>query len=147
MSNRPLMLTQFIGVTLHNDTTIRQVLPFELSGNLAVTRIFRLANGVKFDADGDADGDTTPGSIQATFRVTGATHNAANTLLLALEALLNRRGTLNGVEYLVSTTVSRSCNARCVVARPVLRAGMVMATGRNYQIDVEMVWEQFTDWS
>ncbi len=146
MSDRPMMLTQFIGVTLHNGTTIRQIAPYELSGKLAVTRIFRLANGVKYDADGTEDGDTTQGDLRATFRVTGATHNAANTLLLALEALLNRRGTLGGVEYLTSTTLFRSCNARCVTARPILRAGMAMATGRVYQIEIEMVWEQFTNW-
>mgnify|MGYP006967787019 FL=1 len=147
MSDRPMMLTQFLGVTLHNGTTIRQVVPYELSGKQAVTRIFRLANGAKFDADGDDDGDTMLGNLRATFRVTGATHSAANALLLALEALLNRRGTLGGVEYLASTTLFRSCNARCLVARPIMRAGMPMAVGRIYQIDVEMSWEQFTNWN
>ena len=28
MSDRPMMLTQFIGVTLHNGTTIRQIAPY-----------------------------------------------------------------------------------------------------------------------
>lgn len=147
MSDRPLHFTLFAGVTLHNGTTIRQVLPYEMGGDVAVTRLFRLSNGAIFDADGTADGTKAFGEIRATFRITGATHTAAVTTLLALEGLLNKRGTLTGVEYGASSGTNRTCNARCTFAKPLTRDGMAMAVGRLYQVEIEMVWQRFTGWS
>ena len=144
MSDRPLLFTVFAGVTLHNGTTIKQIAPYEMSGDVAITRIHRLSNGAKFDADGAADGDRAYGDIRLVFRITGATHTAAVTTLLALEALLNKRSTLTGVEYGASSGTNRSCTARCTVARPLARAGVAMAAGRLFQVELEMVFERFT---
>lgn len=147
MSDRPLHLTLFAGVTLHNGATIKQITPYEMDGDVAITRQYRLSNGAIFDADGTADGAKTFGKIRATFRITGATHAAAVATLLTLEALLNKRGTLTGVEYGASSGTNRTCNARCAVARPVTRDGMAMAVGRLYQAEIDMVWQRFTGWS
>ena len=147
MTERIFQYTQFVGVTLENGSSIRQIAPYELSGDQAVSRIFRLSNGAKFDADGTADGAVEPGNIRAVFRITGTSHSAAQTTLLTLEALLNKRGTLVGKEYTATTWTTKTCTARCVVARPILRAGMAMATGRTYQIEIEMVWERFINWA
>lgn len=147
MSDRPLIFTLFAGVTLHNGTTIKQVAPYEMSGDRAITRLFRLSNGALFDADGTADGTKAYGDIRAVFRITGTTHTAAVTSLLALEALLNKRGTLTGVEYGTSSGTNRTCTARCIVARPMTRDGMAMAVGRLYQVEIEMVWQRFTAFS
>ena len=146
MTERVMIYHLFDGVTLHNDTSIRQVGTLEYSGDLAITRIFRLANGTKFDADGDADGDTVPGNIRAVFRVTGSTHAAAQALALTLEGCLNRKGQLYGREYGASSWVGKYCTARCTVARPMMRAGLSMAAGAQYQIEIEMVWERFSNW-
>lgn len=147
MTERTLIYHQFVGVALDNGTTIKQVAPYELGGNQAISRIFTLSNGAKFDADGTADGDVILGNVRAVFRCTGTSHAAANTLSLALQALLNKRGTLLGKEFSASSWVAKSCTARCTVARPVMRAGLPMATGELHQIEVEMVWERFTNWS
>lgn len=146
MTEQVMTYYQFKGVQLVNGTTVRQVEPLEYSGDVAVSRIFRLSNGAKFDADGDADGDTMPGTIRATFRITETSHSAALTKLLALEALLNKKGTLHGNVYGATGWDGVNCTARCVSARPIARARIPLAIGRQYQIDVEMVWERFTAW-
>jgi len=146
MTERILLYTQFAGVVLHNGTTIRQISPLELSGDRAQTNIFYLSNGVKFDADGTGDGVRLIGNVRAAFRVTGTSHAAAQTLALALEGLLNKRDTLVGTQYGASSSTNYSCAARCMVARPILRAGFGMATGRTFQIEVEMAWERFSPW-
>lgn len=147
MTERVMIYHQFDGVTLHNDTSIRQVEPLEYSGDLAITRIFRLANGTKFDADGDDDGSTVPGNIRATYRVTGSTHAAALALALTLEGCLNKKGQLYGREFGASSWVGKWCVARCMIARPIARTKLAMAAGKVYQIEVEMVWERFTNWA
>lgn len=147
MSDRPLIFTAFAGATLDNGSSIRQVAPYQSSGDVAVTRIFRLSNGAKFDADGTGAGAVQYGNITATFRVTAATHQAAVTAALTLTAKLNVKGTLTGAEYGASSAVSRTCTARCVSARPMMRDGVPMAVGRKFQIDVEMVFERFTAFS
>lgn len=147
MTDRPLIFTGFAGVTLHNGTSQRQVAPYELSGDQAVTRFFRLSNGALFDADGTADGGKTYGNVRFVLRVTGATHAAANAVMLAVTAVLNKRSTLTGVEYGASSSTTRTCNARCFVARPIPREELPMAMGRQYQIDIEMVFQRFTAFS
>ena len=147
MSDRPLIFTAFAGATLDNGSSIRQVAPYETSGDVAVTRIFRLSNGAKFDADGTDAGAVQYGDITAVFRVTGATHQAAVTTALTLTAKLNTRGTLTGAEYGASSAVSRTCTARCVAARQLPRAGLPMAVGRKFQIEIEMTFERFTAFS
>lgn len=147
MTERVLIYTQFAGVTLDNGTTIRQIAPLELSGRKAVTHIFYLSNAVKWDVDGADDGAIVRGDIRAMLRVTGTTHAAAQTLSRTIQGVLNKKGTLVGVEYGVSSGTNYSCTARCLVARPVLRAGLGMAAGKTYQIDLEMVWEVFSAWA
>lgn len=146
MSDRLLKYTSFIGVGLDNGTTIRQIAPLELDGDVAIVRKFRLSNGVVFDADGSGDGAKTYGMVRATFRITGTNQAAANATLAALEALLNRKGSLVGVEYGASAGTNKSCTARCEVARPILRAQLAMAAGKTYQIEVEMAWQRYTAW-
>lgn len=147
MSDRPLIFTAFAGATLDNGSTIRQVSPYDMTGDIAVTRIYRLSNGAKFDADGTAAGTVMFGSVAATFRVTGATHQAAVTTMLTLTAKLGVKGTLTGAEYGTVGSVLRTCTARCTVARPVIRNGVPMAIGRKFQIDIEMTFERFTAFS
>ena len=147
MTERVLIYTQFAGVTLDNGTTIRQIAPLDLSGKKAITNIFYLSNGVKWDVDGSADGVIEMGNIRAVFRVTGTTHAAAQTLSRTIQGVLNKKSTLVGVEYGASSGTNYSCTARCLVARPMLRAGLAMAAGKTYQIEVEMVWEVFSSWA
>ena len=147
MSAQALLLSSFLGVTLHNGTAIRQVAPYEMDGDQAVTRLHRLSNGTIFDADGSADGSKAYGKIRVVFRVTGTTHTTTNTAVATLEALLNRRGSLVGVEYGASSGTNKTCTARCLVARPMPRAGMPMATGRQFQVEIEMVFQRFTAYS
>lgn len=142
MTERTLIYHQFAGVALDNGTSVRQVAPYDLSGNQAISRSFTLSNGVEFDADGTADADVVPGTIRAVFRITGATHAAANTASLALQALLGKRSTLLGKEFSGSSWTAKSCTARCLVARPMMRAGLPMAVGKQHQIEVEMVWKR-----
>lgn len=147
MTERVLIYTQFAGVTLHNGTTIRQIAPLELSGRKAITNIFYLSNGVKWDVDGSADGAIVRGNIRAVFRVTGTTHTAAQTLSRTIQGVLNKKSTLVGVEYGASSGTNYSCTARCLAARPLLRAGLGMAVGRTYQIELEMLFEVFSAWA
>lgn len=147
MSDRPLIFTAFAGATLDNGNSIRQVAPYDMTGDIAVTRIYRLSNGAKFDADGTAAGTVMLGSVTATFRVTGATHQAAVTTMLTLTSKLGVKGTLTGAEYGTVGFALRTCTARCTVARPTIRSGVPMAIGRKYQIDVEMTFERFTAFS
>lgn len=146
MTERVMLYTQFAGVTLHNGTTIRQIAPLELSGNLAIVNIFYLS-GVKFDVDGAGDGRIELGSIRARFRVTGSTHAAASSMARTLQGVLNKRASLVGVEYGVSSGTNYTCTARCVEARPLLRVGLPMMVNRQYQIEVEMAWERFSGWA
>lgn len=147
MTDRPLIFTAFAGVTLHNGTSQRQVAPYSLEGDQAITRLYRLSNGAMFDADGTADGAKTYGQVQFVLRVTAATHAAANTAMLAVTAILNKRGTLSGNEYGASAATAKTCTARCIVARPIPRQGLAMAIGRQYQIDIELVFQRFTAFS
>ena len=147
MTERVMLYTQFAGVTLHNGTTIRQIAPLELSGNRAIVNIFYLSSGVKFDVDAAGDGRIELGSIRAHFRVTGSTHAAASSVARTLQGVLNKRASLVGVEYGVSSGTNYTCTARCVEARPSLRVGLPMVVNRQYQIEVEMAWERFSGWA
>lgn len=146
MTERVMLYTQFAGVTFHNGTTIRQIEPLELSGNRAITNIFYLSNGVKYDVDGTGDGAVVLGDLRARFRVTGTSHAVASTLSRQLQGVLNKRGTLVGVEYGASSSTNYSCTARCLEARPSARIGMAMATGKVYQIEIDVRWELFSSW-
>lgn len=146
MSERILLYTQFAGVGLHNGSSIRQM-TLEASGNKAITNIFYLSNGVKYDVDGTTDGVNVLGDIRATFRITAASHSSAQASSRLIQAALNKRDILQGIEYGVSSSVVYSCGARLVSARPVVRVGMAMAMNRQYQIDLEMMWELFSPWA
>lgn len=141
------MYTSFAGVTLHNSTTIRQVAPYDMEGNRAVSRVFRLSNGTIFDADGTADGTVTYGTVSVTFRVAGANPAAVNATLATLQGLLNKRGSLVGVEYGAVGGANKTCTARCIEARPSPRAGLPIAVGRTYQAELEMTFLRLTAYS
>ena len=147
---RIIRISEFNGVGLDTDNI--KLIEAEDTGSVVHSRIITLRNGLKFDIDGTARADRTPGQVYATFECVGAVKGSwsADYQVQILTALEGYRGTLRGVHVDNTVTLHVSaCTARCVQARPrpvTASTGTPWTYKNRVQILVDMVFEKITDW-
>lgn len=143
------VITAFDGTTLV--TTGRDMVEMNETA-VVVSRVGYLENGVKFDADGTADGDVTLGQVTATYKIKSTANGmtSLNSGVAALAGLRNKHGTLTGVERMSPADVTKTCTARCVdVIQEAyrLRDNPPLVAGMRQKAYVTLVWEKLTEWA
>lgn len=141
-------VTDFAGTTIVS-ATVKQLAMSDTTR--VISRIGYLENGTKFDADGTADADTTPGQVIARYQIIPATAGmvALESVIAPLVALRGKRGTLTGKMYSPTVTTTRTCTARCIdaVKVEVNESGPPMLGTRRTRVELVMVWEKLTEWA
>ena len=140
-----MLYTQFAGVTFHNGTTIRQLNRWVV-GNRAITNIFYLSNGVKYDVDGTGDGAVV---LRRFARAVPRDGHKSCRCLDAIAAVARRaEQTRHACRRRIRRVIEYELFLYCAVSggAAVARIGMAMATGKVYQIEIDVRWELFSSW-
>lgn len=140
-------ITAFDGVTIAS-TNVKQVSMVDTGE--ALTRVYVLENGAKFDADGTADADLALGRVLVQYQIV-PTNNGMLSLdgyVATLEGLRGKHGTLTGKQY-GTTTATKTCTARCFLAQSVeyTTADPPMSADRRQRAYFDLGWEKLTEWT
>jgi hypothetical protein len=141
-------ITAFAGTTITGEN-VKQVSMSDTKA--AISRIQLLENGAKFDADSTADADLVLGQVAARYQIVppGNGMILLDGYVASLAGLLGKRGTLTGKQYGPSSTVTRTCTARCMsaVSEEVTVDDAPMSGTRRQRVMFTLEWEKLTEWA
>jgi len=138
MPRRILKLTSFDSVSL--DSTDVKCMGVEASGPTIRDSYYLTVSGEWFDANGDSDATTVPGTISGLFRVKGTSQANFDANTSGILDLVGVVGTLQGEDAAGNTY---NCTARCVSVPYTHKPGAHTAL---YQ-DLKLEWRQKTEFS